>query len=314
VRLLKGFHNGVRLWRGYFSGNATGVFLNVQGGYALYVYSRHPHIIDISLTYKIYLSGWSAWLNGELIGSYLGNANVEQANLSLEFPSGLIRQAGENVLLVIHDDTGHDETDGALNPRGILQSSLLSVDNAVNFTRWRVAGTAGGESNLDPVRGVYNEDGLFAERVGWHLPDFDDTKWIDATVVPYISFAGAGVKFYRAVAPLDIPSGVDVSISFVLSATNTMNLAFRTQIFVNGYQYGRFNPYIGNQVMFPVPPGVLDYNGDNTIGLAVWAQTEAGAQLSVDWQINYVAESSLNVTFDSKALRPGWQEERLDYA
>ena len=30
-----GFHNGIRLWRGYFNGTATGVFLNVQGGSAL---------------------------------------------------------------------------------------------------------------------------------------------------------------------------------------------------------------------------------------------------------------------------------------
>jgi beta-galactosidase len=30
-----GFHNGVRLWRGYFNGTATGAFINVQGGSAL---------------------------------------------------------------------------------------------------------------------------------------------------------------------------------------------------------------------------------------------------------------------------------------
>lgn len=33
--LLTGFHNSIRIWRGYFSGNATGVTLSVQGGYAL---------------------------------------------------------------------------------------------------------------------------------------------------------------------------------------------------------------------------------------------------------------------------------------
>lgn len=35
ILLMTGFHNGVRLWRGYFNGTATGIFLNVQGGYAL---------------------------------------------------------------------------------------------------------------------------------------------------------------------------------------------------------------------------------------------------------------------------------------
>lgn len=32
---LTGFHTGIHLWRGYFTGAATGVFLNVQGGTAL---------------------------------------------------------------------------------------------------------------------------------------------------------------------------------------------------------------------------------------------------------------------------------------
>lgn len=217
----------------------------------------------------------------------------------------------------MHDDTGHDETTGALNPRGILQASLLSPDNTTQFSHWRVAGTAGGESNLDPVRGAYNEDGLYAERVGWHLPGFDDRAWANSSAgSSSLSFSGAGIRFYRTVVPLNIPAGVDVSISFVLSAAGSSPSAkaFRAQLFVNGYQYGRFNPYIGNQIVFPVPPGVLNYRGDNTIGLAVWAQTEAGASISVDWKINYVAESSLDVTFDGSALRPGWSAERLKYA
>lgn len=31
-----GFHQGITLYRGYFNGTATGVFLNIQGGTALY--------------------------------------------------------------------------------------------------------------------------------------------------------------------------------------------------------------------------------------------------------------------------------------
>lgn len=66
--------------------------------------------------------------------------------------------------------------------------------------------------------------------------------------------------------------------------------------------------------MFPVPPGILDYQGDNTIGLAVWAQTEEGAGIQVDWKVNYVADSSLSVAGFGKGLRPGWTEERLKFA
>lgn len=148
--------------------------------------------------------------------------------------------------------------------------------------------------------------------MGWHLPGFDDRAWeATTTSSSSLSFTGAGIRFYRTVIPLNIPAGVDVSISFVLSAVGSK--AFRAQFFVNGYQYGRFNPYIGNQVVFPVP---LDYRGENTIGLAVWAQTEAGASIGVDWRINYVAKSALDVRFDggALALRPGWSVERLKYA
>ncbi|GKZ78027.1 hypothetical protein AnigIFM56816_001151 [Aspergillus niger] len=294
-----GFHNGVRLWRGYFNGTASGVFLNVQGGSAF---------------------GFSAYLNGHFLGSYLGNASIEQANQTFLFPNNITHPATQNTLLIIHDDTGHDETTGALNPRGILEARLLPYDTTNNstspeFTHWRIAGTAGGESNLDPVRGAWNEDGLYAERVGWHLPGFDDSTWSSVSSSSSLSFTGAMVKFFRTTIPLDIPRGLDVSISFVLGTPDNAPNAYRAQLFVNGYQYGRFNPYIGNQVVFPVPVGVLDYTGENTIGVAVWAQTEDGAGITVDWKVNYVADSSLDVSgLETGELRPGWSAERLKFA
>lgn len=83
---------------------------------------------------------------------------------------------------------------------------------------------------------------------------------------------------------------------------------------MNGYQYGRFNPYIGNQVEFPVPPGVLDYSGENTIAVAVWAQSKEGGSISVDWKVNYAAGSSLNTRqINEASLRPVWTEKRLKY-
>ncbi|KAL4934561.1 glycoside hydrolase family 35 protein [Aspergillus undulatus] len=313
-----GFHNGVRLWRGYFDSSASGVFLNVQGGYAF---------------------GWSAWLNGHFLGSHLGNASIDQANATLTFPSNTLNEDGTpNVLLIVHDDTGHDQTTGVLNPRGITEARLLSAENddgnstAPEFTHWRVAGGAGGESDLDPVRGVYNEDGLYAERVGWHLPGFDDSELDVSEAETSLSFTGATVKFFRTVIPaLDIPSGVDVSISFVFSSSSSNTTitttkgtdssgegntaAFRAQLFVNGYQYGRYNPSVGNQIVYPVPPGILDYTGENTIGVAVWAQTEAGAYLELDWRVDYVLGSSLDVrNLDVEGLRPGWDEGRKEFA
>ena len=221
-----------------------------------------------------------------------------------------------NVLFIIQDNNGHDETSGALNPRGILQASLVSGSSTgLNFTSWRVAGTAGGDGNLiDEVRGALAEGGLHAERVGWTLPGFDDSSWpAAASSGSTVGFSGAGVRFYRTVVPLQIPAGLDVSLAFVLTAPRSQ--AVRVQLFVNGYQYGRFNPWIGNQIVFPVPPGVLNYQGDNVVGLSVWNQLEGPpAKVNIDWKVEYVVDSSFNVKFDSEYLRPGWTPERLAYA
>ncbi len=213
---------------------------------------------------------------------------------------------------MIQDNSGHDETTGALNPRGITNATLLAPSKSnLAFTSWKVAGTAGGDvSPIDPVRGALAEGGLTAERLGWHLPGFDDAAW--ATASPSTGVAGAGVNFYRTILPLSIPSGLDVSLSFTLSSPGS--LKFRSLLFVNGYQYGRFNPWIGHQIEFPVPPGILDYAGNNTIGPAVWAQSEEGAQVGVELAVNYVVESSYDFLQETGYLRPGWDAGRLMYA
>jgi hypothetical protein len=282
-----GFHNSFHLFRGYFDSSATAVNLAVEGGMAF---------------------GWSAWLNGIFIGSYLGNSSVGTGNMTLSFANATLHANGTNVLLVAQDNTGHDLRDAATDPRGILKASL---EGDATFSKWKIAGTAGGDDvQLDPVRGPLNEGGLTAERLGWHLPRFDDSAWPAAT--PSEGFSGAGIQFYRTIVPLDVPTGLDVSLAFVLKAEKSKKI--RVQLFVNGYQYARFNPWVGNEVKFPVPPGILNYAGDNTIGLSVWAQSEEGAQVSVEMEKQYVVESSWSSRFDSEYLRPGWTEERLAYA
>ncbi|WPH04809.1 beta-galactosidase [Acrodontium crateriforme] len=283
-----GFHNGPILWRGSFHRSTSGVRLSLQGGNAF---------------------GWSAWLNGKFIGSYLGDASLNQGKMTLSFSNATVFSNQENVLLVVMDNTGHDEQPDYLAPRGILEATLL--DNGAKFSSWRVAGNAGGDrTQLDPVRGPLAEGGLTAERLGWHLPGFDASHW--ASAAPSAGFKHAGIRFYRTSVPLSMPSGLDVSISMVLSAPKSSK--YRAIIYVNGYQYGRFSPWIGNQVEFPVPPGVLDYQGNNDIAVAVWAQSEEGAAIDVDWKVNYAVESSLDVLFDGSALRPAWNRKRLEYA
>jgi hypothetical protein len=73
-----GFHNTFHLFRGYFQGAATGVDLALQGGLAF---------------------GWSAWLNGEFIGSYFGNTTAGTGNMTLSFSNATMQSNGSNVLL-----------------------------------------------------------------------------------------------------------------------------------------------------------------------------------------------------------------------
>ncbi|KAI0536821.1 galactose-binding domain-like protein [Xylaria digitata] len=172
------------------------------------------------------------------------------------------------------------------------------------------------------MRGFLNEGGLYAERIGMHLPGYPDADWeASENESAVLSVQGAGVRVFRTKIPLNIPSGIDVSISFRLTAPSDATFTPKTSetnqlralLFINGYQYGRFNPYIGNQIDFPVPPGILNYNGENTIAVTVWSQSADGAALKVEWNVDYVHKSSYDMNFDASYLRPGWDKKRLDY-
>lgn len=290
-----GYHTGNILWRGRFtspsasaSSQPTGVFLSVIGG------TSH---------------GWSAYLNGAFIGSWLGTTAITQSNITLSFSNATLSPSGQdNVLFVIQDHMGHDESlfsAGATNPRGIYNVTLQGTGQNTTFSSWKVAGNAGGEANIDPIRGVFAEGGLHAERLGWHLPDFNDSDW--SVSQPSTGFSTADAKFYRTVVPLSIPSGLDVSLGFKLSSP--VGSTVRAQLYVNGYMFGKYVPYIGNQVVFPVFPGILNYRGNNTIGLSVWAQEEVGGSVGVEWTVLGVVASSFDLGFDAEYLRPGWGVE-----
>uniref|UniRef100_A0A0W0FZJ3 beta-galactosidase n=2 Tax=Moniliophthora roreri TaxID=221103 RepID=A0A0W0FZJ3_MONRR len=281
-----GYHTGVQIFRGHFTaGNATGVDLKVQGGTAF---------------------GWSAWLNSDYIGSFPGTGSATTGNLTLSFTNATLGSS-ENVLTIVMDHSGHDQRADAVLPRGILGATLDS-EEAV-FTKWTIAGNAGGQSNIDPIRGPIAEGGLHAERAGWHLPGFDDSAWTER--FPSEGVENGSIGFFRAISELNIPEGYDASLEFILQAPAESVL--RAQLYINGYQYGKFAPQIGNQIAFPVPPGILNYRGTNTIGLNLWSQTAAGARLDVSWNVTGVYESSWDPGFDASYLQPGWTNNRLQF-
>jgi len=80
-------------------------------------------------------------------------------------------------------------------------------------------------------------------------------------------FPGAGIKFYRTTVNITYPLGYDVPLAFVFEIPQDTQT--RVQLFVNGYQMGRYVNHIGPQSVFPVYPGIIR-RGENVIGLAVW--------------------------------------------
>lgn len=297
-----GYHTGPLLWRGKFNGSAEGVFLSVKGGTAF---------------------GWSAFLNGQHIGSYAG-ANVYNptGSLSLTFPSTALAAKGENVLLVVQDNMGKDLRSDALIPRGISNATLINPSKAV-FTSWKVAGTAGGQANIDPIRGpLSGEGGLHAERLGWHLPgaSTSGSTWKSYSGSS-LTVSKPGVSFFTTTVNLKLlTKGYDYYLAFELNTPNGIRSKLRAQLYVNGYQFGRLVPFIGNQIEFPVLPGILDYNGENKIGVTVWNQEEGEVTVEISWRVLGVVESSFDWESSGLSrtgyLRPGVKElgDRRRYA
>lgn len=301
-----GVHVGTHVFRATFpstSTSPTGIQLALMGGSSF---------------------GATVWLNSRYIGSHLGSNTEDSAGLDLSFEGIDIATDGEeNVLLVVMDNAGKDLRAGALNPRGITGAALVGGDDAT--LSWKLARNVAGTTDVDLVRGLFNEGALFAERTGMHLPGYDSSSWPALTSsTTTLSVQGPGISVFRTTLPLSIDSSLDASISFRLTSPLdgyfTPALAgstdhFRALLFINGYQYGRFNPYIGNQIDFPVPPGVLDYEGENTVVVMIWCQDEVGGgcEMGIEANVDWVAKSGFE-RFDGEYLRPGWDERRMRFA
>ncbi|KIJ23862.1 glycoside hydrolase family 35 protein, partial [Sphaerobolus stellatus SS14] len=255
-----GFCEGIVLWRGHFNGTGseTSVNLSISGGTAFAA---------------------SVWINDIFIKSTPSdNSTPTTTDEIFTFPSGSVKVGKDNVITVVQDNTGLDETsdttpDQSKSPRGISGFQL----NNGNFTTWKVQGKLGGYTNYpDKVRGIFNEGGLFGERQGWHLPGFDTSSWQSRSLSEGLPNAEAGVGFFVTTFDLNIRSETDVPISFVFED----NLErYRAHLFVNGWNYGRRIANIGPQVKFPVPQGLLNYNGKNTVAVALWS-LEANSTVS----------------------------------
>ncbi|KAL7931063.1 glycoside hydrolase family 35 protein [Trichoderma chlorosporum] len=257
-----GFNTGTLLFRGRFTAHAAQqqLFLTTQGGSAF---------------------ASSVWLNDQFVGSFNGFDAAESFNSSYEL-NHLVR-GRRYVLTVVVDSTGLHENwdiglDGMKSPRGIIDYALTSPEGSqVPISPWKITGNLGGEDYRDVFRGPLNEGGLFFERQGFHLPSPPLRAFSRGS--PYKGISHAGIAYYAAKLRLDIPADkYDVPLSFVFDNT-TSAAPYRALLYVNGFQYGKYVSSIGPQTEFPVPEGILNYNGDNWIGVALWALESHGAKV-----------------------------------
>jgi len=282
-----GFYGGNLIFRGRFnaSGQETAVNLTVQYGFA---------------------GGYTAWLNGVFLGSSQGNATISLSTDSWAIPSGALRVNQLNVLVVFQDHMGIIETNtnGGKEPRGIRGYAL--VGGNTTFDSWTLQGNLGGAAGaVDAFRGYLNEGGLWAERVGAHLPGFPDDSW--ATGTPLSGVSKAGINFYRTTFELPVSVGIDAPVRLsVTRSTAAVVSNFRLQIYLNGWQIGKYVNSIGPQTIFVLPASILRRKSANTLGVSVWAMdgsgaTVAGLQLITDGVFSTALQFEDYVTPDFEA-------------
>ncbi|WUH89229.1 beta-galactosidase [Streptomyces sp. NBC_00433] len=239
-----GFHTGNTWYRGRFraDGGETGIHLvSDSGGRA---------------------QAFSAWING----TFLGSSTTGSADFT--FPAGSVKPTGDNVISVLTVNMGHEEdynsSNGNKTARGLTSASLVGAP--LTPVTWRIQGVRGGEDLLDTVRGPLANGGLYGERAGWSLPGYPDSGWKPVSLPATDN--RPGVSWYRTDADLDLPRGQDTSVG--LTFTDDPSRKYRATIFVNGWQVGNYVNYLGPQHTFPIPNGILDPDGHNSIAIAVW--------------------------------------------
>ncbi|KEQ73527.1 putative beta-galactosidase [Aureobasidium namibiae CBS 147.97] len=294
-----GYNGGSLLFRGHFTatGSEDSIYLQTQGGSAF---------------------GMSAWLNGTFLGSARGIDAASNANSTFSLPN--VASGSSYVLTVLIDHMGLQEngqggSSEMKTPRGILNYSLAGR-NASALT-WKLTGNLHGEDYEDRTRGPLNEGGLYAERQGYHLPGAPTSGWTNSTLGPMAGVTSPGVSFYATTFDLDMPAGYDIPISISFSnATSSSNgsatVAYRSQIFVNGYQFGKYVSNIGPQDVFPVPEGIFNYHGPNYFAVSLWALDEGGAKIS---NLSLVAGPVIQSGYGPVSLSPmtGWSKREGAY-
>lgn len=119
------------------------------------------------------------------------------------------------------------------------------------------------------------------------------------------------IDFARTEFDLNLPKGFDIPLAFKFTnSTETLN--FRAQIYVNGYQFGKYANNVGPQTEFPVPEGIINHQGKNTLGVSLWAMDKAGAKIE---GLELVATALVQSGFGrvEASEQPKWKERKGAY-
>ncbi|GLB41894.1 putative beta-galactosidase, domain 3 [Lyophyllum shimeji] len=168
-------------------------------------------------------------------------------------PANTLRIGSDNVFVIVQDHMGIVETstNGGKEPRGIRGFAIEGGNTT--FSQWKLQGNQGGAADApDTFRGYLNEGGLYAERIGAHLPGFPDSSWASGTPLTGGGVSDAGINFYRTTFTLDVPDGVDFPIRLSITPS-AITSNFRVQIYLNGWQVGKYINNIGPQSLFVLP-------------------------------------------------------------
>jgi beta-galactosidase len=284
-----GFHAGYLIYRGHFTASGIERTLNLttSGGSAF---------------------GSSAWLNGEYLGSWVGHADVTQMLSSFDLPE--LRRGEDYVITVIVDNNGQEMnfsvgSDTMKAARGIRDYSLDNTE-----VHWKITGNLGGENYQDRVRGPLNEGGSYPERQGWHQPDPPSSKWIKSN--PVSTTTDPGVSFFTTRFNLNMPRGWDIPLEIIFDRDATKD--FRVQLFVNGWQFGKLVGRLGPQTSFPVPEGILDYRGKNTIAVTYWSQENGTSSTGLNGISVRAGRAVLTQRLEAEVVKsPRWRKRRGAY-
>ncbi|KAF9258328.1 glycoside hydrolase family 35 protein [Marasmius fiardii PR-910] len=279
-----GFCENVVLWRGHFTGtgNEKSVNLSINGGEAFAA---------------------SVWLNNVFLNTAFGNSTnnrnfIEETDQVYTFPSGAVQAGKDNVITIVQDNMGLDEDNTEKSPRGVRGFQL----NTGKFGAWKVQGKVGGYTNFpDKVRGVLNEGGLFGERQGWHLPGFDTSSW---PTVSSLSLSAPGVGFFVNTFNLSVAQGQDVMLS--LNFVESDGQPYRALLFVNGWMMGKRVGNLGPQTKFPIHEGILDYQGSNTVAVAIWSMTKQTVTPQLRFEMDGVFEGGVGTI---RKNNPRWSAQ-----